>query len=35
MGDWILHPEISKSGFYPLTFYGIWILHPNVSEFGF
>ena len=30
-GDWILHLEISKFGFHPITFEGIWSLHPKVS----
>ena len=35
-GDvWILHPEISNFGFYPLKFRSVWILHPDVLEFRF
>ena len=34
-GDWILHPEVSKFGFYPLMFGGVWILHLDFSNFGF
>ena len=30
-GDWILHLEISKFGFHPLTFEGVRSLHPKVS----
>ena len=33
-GEWILHPKVSKFGFYPLYFKSFWILLPKVSEFG-
>ena len=34
-GDWILHPEVSESGYYPLKFGDVWILHPDILEFRF
>ena len=34
-GFWILHPEISEFGFYPLKFRSVWILHLNVLKFTF
>ena len=34
-GDWILHPDISKFGFYLLKFGNIWILHLDISKFEF
>ena len=32
-GDWILHSELSKFGFYRLKFGDAWIFHPDVLEF--
>ena len=34
-GDWILHPEVSKFGFYRLKFGDAWIFHPDVLKFRF
>ena len=34
-GDWILHPEVSKFGFYRLKFGDAWIFHPNVLKLDF
>ena len=35
MGVWILPPEVSEFGFYPLKFGGVWILQLDILEFGF
>ena len=32
---WILYPEVSEFGFYPLKFEIVWILHFDILEFGF
>ena len=34
-GVWILHPEVSEFGSYPLKFEGVWILHLDILKFGF